>query len=490
MADVDDPTFLTLGEAGRLIAAGALSPVELTEACLARMEAVDGVLSSFVTPTPDLARRQAREAEAEIQRSGPRGPLHGIPYSLKDIYETAGIRTTGQSRLLADNVPAEDCPAQAALAAAGGVLMGKTTTWEFAHGGPSWDVVAPPARNPWNAERSPAGSSSGSGAAIAAGLCLASMGSDTGGSIRLPAAACGIAGIKPTYGRLSRRGILPNCFSHDHAGPMAWNCEDLAILLGITAGHDPLDPACADVPVPDYRAALNGDAKGLVVGVPWQWLDHEAPISAPYRQAFEASLDVLRGLGATVRGVTLPPILEYNDSKRVIAMTELFAIHEQDLRTRPDLFGASLRFRVMCGALLRAEDYVQATRMRARLAAATQAVFEAGTGGRPYAGRIDLLALPCAEPAGVLAATRPEWMFEAPSYTAPFNVTGNPALSICSGFDADGMPFSLQLAGRLFDEATVLRVGDAYERATAWRGRRPDVAALARQAAPPETIAA
>lgn len=481
MADVDDPTFLTLAEAGRMIAAGTLSPVELTDACLARMQAVDGVLNGFVTATPDLARRQAREAEAEIQRGGPRGPLHGIPYSLKDIYETAGIRTTGQSRLLADNVPDRDCPAQTALAAAGGVLMGKTTTWEFAHGGPSWDVVAPPARNPWNAERSPAGSSSGSGAAIAAGMCLASMGSDTGGSIRLPAAACGIAGIKPTYGRLSRRGILPNSFSHDHAGPMAWTCEDLAILLRITAGHDPQDPACADVPVPDYRTALNGDARGLVIGVPWRWLDDEAPISAAYRQAFEASLDVLRELGATVRGVELPPILEYNDSKRVIAMAELFAIHGPDLRTRPDLFGASLRFRIMCGALLRAEDYVQATRMRARLAAATQAVF----------GTVHVLALPCAEPAGVLAATRPEWMFEAPSYTAPFNVTGNPALSICSGFAADGMPFSLQLAGRLFDEATVLRVGDAYERATAWRSRRPDVAALARQAAaPPEPVTA
>jgi aspartyl-tRNA(Asn)/glutamyl-tRNA(Gln) amidotransferase subunit A len=469
----DDPTFLTLAEASRLIARKALSPVELTQACLDRMDAVDASLCSFVTPTPELALRQARDAQAEIQRIGPRTPLHGIPYSLKDIYETAGIRTTGQSRLLADHVPAQDCPAQVALAAAGGILMGKTTTWEFAHGGPSWDVFAPPAHNPWNTSRHPAGSSSGSGAAIAAGLCLASMGSDTGGSIRMPAAACGIAGIKPTYGRVSRRGVLPNSFSHDHTGPMAWTSEDLAILLGLTAGHDPLDPGSADIPVPDYRAALCGHAKGLTIGVPWAWIDDEAPISSGNRKALEAALDVLRGLGATVRPVTLPPLLAYNDAKRVIAMAELYAIHEHDLRTRPDMFGASLRYRIIGGAILRAEDYVQAMRMRTDLAVSTQAAF----------AQVDLMVLPCAEPAGKLEPTSPHWMFSQPNYTTPFNTAGNPALSVCNGYDADGMPYSLQIAGRLFDEATVLRVGDAYEKATAWRGRRPDIAALTAEAA-------
>jgi aspartyl-tRNA(Asn)/glutamyl-tRNA(Gln) amidotransferase subunit A len=470
---MSDPTFLTLAEASRRIAGKSLSPVELTEACLARMEAVDDALHSFVTPTPELALRQARQAEAEIMRGGPRSPLHGIPYSLKDIYETAGIRTTGQSRSLADYVPAADCHAQAALAAAGGVLMGKTTTWEFAHGGPSWDVVAPPARNPWDTTRSPAGSSSGSGAAIAAGLCLASMGSDTGGSIRQPAAVCGIAGLKPTYGRLSRRGILPNCFTHDHAGPMAWTSEDLAIIMNLTAGYDPLDPACSQEPVPDYRAALNGNVRGLVVGVPWKWIDEEHPISAGSRKALVEALDVLKSLGAVVKPVALPPILDFNDSKRVIAMSELFSIHEPVLRIRPDLLGASLRFRIMCGSLLRAEDYVQASRMRARLAAAMQLAFQ----------DVDVMVLPCNEPAGLLEASKPEWMFDAPSYTAPFNSAGNPALSICNGYTESGLPFSLQIAGRLFDEATVLRVGDAYERATSWRQRRPDVADLARQSA-------
>jgi aspartyl-tRNA(Asn)/glutamyl-tRNA(Gln) amidotransferase subunit A len=457
---------LTLAEAADLIAAKKLSPVELTETCLQGIEAVDELICSFVTLTPELAREQARAAEAEIMRSGPRSPLHGIPYSLKDIYETRGIRTTGQSRVLANYVPTEDCTIQTKLLEAGGVLVGKNTTWEFAHGGPSWDVVAPPARNPWNTDRHPAGSSSGSAAAVAAGLCLATMGSDTGGSIRQPAAACGIAGIKPTYGRLSRRGILPNSFSHDHAGPLAWNCEDLAILMQLTAGYDPLDPGSADVHVPDYRAALCGDVKGLTIGVPYHWMEKEAPISAASRRAIDNALDVFKSLGATVKSIELPPILEFSDAKRIIAMSELFTIHEVDLRKTPELFGASLRYRIMGGSLLRAEDYVQAMRMRTVLAQAVQNAF---------AG-VDLIAVACNEPAGKLAPTSPQWMFEQASYSTPFNVSGNPAVSICTGFADDGMPFSLQLVGRLFDEATVLRAGNAYESATPWRSRRPTFA--------------
>ena len=475
-----DPTFLSLAQASRMIAAKTLSPVELIEACLARMQAVDSVLCSVITPTPELAIAQARKAEADIHRSGPVSAMHGIPYTLKDIYETAGIRTTAQSRSLSDYVPTRDCHAQTALAGAGGVLVGKTTTWEFAHGGPSWDVVAPPARNPWDTTRTPAGSSSGSGAAIAAGLCLASMGSDTGGSIRMPAAVCGLAGLKPTYGRVSRRGILPNCFSHDHAGPMAWTSEDLAIMLELIAGHDPLDPGCASVPVADYRTGLTGDISGLVIGVPWDWIDRQYPISADNRRALDDALEVMRGLGATVQPITLPPILQYNDSKRVIAMSELFSIHEPVLRTRPELFGAMLRYRILSGSLLRAEDYVQAMRLRAELAAAMQAGFR----------NVDVMVLPCTEPAGLLQATPPETMFDSPSWTAPFNSSGNPALSICNGFNSGGMPFSLQIAGRLFDEATVLRVGDAYEKATQWRERRPNIAELERQAAMTETAAA
>ncbi|MDT7568556.1 MAG: aspartyl-tRNA(Asn)/glutamyl-tRNA(Gln) amidotransferase subunit [Pseudonocardiales bacterium] len=217
-----DLHFLTVAQAASLIADRELSPVELTDAYLARIATLDNQLASFVTVTADRARRQARSAEADIMTSGPRSKLHGIPYCLKDIYDTAGIRTTAQSKLLADNVPAEDSFCQTRLAEAGAILLGKNATWEFAHGGPSWDVLFPPARNPWNTDHSPDGSSSGSAAAVAAGFAPATMGTDTGGSIRGPAAACGIAGLKPTYGRVSRRGVIPNCFSHDHAGPLAW----------------------------------------------------------------------------------------------------------------------------------------------------------------------------------------------------------------------------------------------------------------------------
>lgn len=455
--------MLTLAEAARLIAARKLSPVELLDACLARIDAADARLNSFVTLTRERAIAEARAAEAEITRSGPRGPMHGIPYNLKDIFETKGIRTTAQSRLLAEHVPAEDCDAQTRLAAAGGVLLGKTATWEFAHGGPSWDVLFPPARNPWDLTKDPAGSSSGSGASVAAGMALATMGSDTGGSIRGPAAACGIAGLKPSYGRVSRRGVLPNCFSHDHAGPLAWTVEDVAILMGIVAGHDPRDPGSAELPVPDYRAALTGEVQGLTIGVPWHWLEEEAPLSPGLRAGFDATLDVFRGLGAGIRPITLPPLADYDACKKVIAMSELFAIHGPNLRARTELFGASLRYRIIAGGLIRAEDYVQAMRMRVGLASRMQAALR----------EVDLIMLPTAEPAKTLQPVPPETLFTKTNFTTAFNVSGNPALALCMGFGADGMPLSLQIVGRLFDEATVLRAGDAYERATPWRERRP-----------------
>ena len=257
-----DLHFLTIAEAARLIADKKLSPVELTDAYLSRIAALDHQLDSFVTLTADRARAEAKAAEAEITANGPRGPLHGIPYCLKDIFDTAGIRTTAMSKLLADNVPTRDSFCGEKLIAAGGVMLGKNATWEFAHGGPSWDVLFPPARNPWNRDYSPAGSSSGSGAAVAAGFSPATLGSDTGGSIRGPAAANGIAGLKPTYGLVSRRGVIPNCFSHDHAGPLAWTSQDVAILMQIIAGHDPEDPASADVPIPDYQRRPDRQRQG------------------------------------------------------------------------------------------------------------------------------------------------------------------------------------------------------------------------------------
>src|SRR5277367_3906001 len=317
---VTELAFFTIAEASNLIATRKLSPVELTEAYLARIEALDHLLDSFVTLTAARARAEAKAAEATIMASGPVSRMHGIPYCLKDIYETAGIRTTAMSKLLADNVPTRDSFCQEKLIAAGGVLLGKNATWEFAHGGPSWDVLFPPARNPWNPEHTPAGSSSGSGAAVAAGFAPATMGSDTGGSIRGPAAANGIAGLKPTYGLVSRRGVIPNCFSHDHAGPLAWTTEDVAILMQIIAGHDPEDPASANVPIPDYTAALTGDVMGLVIGVPTAWLEDEDPPKPATKAAFEAALDVFRGLGCSVRPVKLPPLRQFDDAKKTIAV--------------------------------------------------------------------------------------------------------------------------------------------------------------------------
>jgi aspartyl-tRNA(Asn)/glutamyl-tRNA(Gln) amidotransferase subunit A len=460
---VSDLAFLTVAEASRRIARRELSPVELTEDCLRRIETFDSQLDSFVTLTAERARAEAKAAEAAIMTSGPRSRLHGIPYCLKDIFDTAGIRTTAMSKLLADNVPTRDSHCQEKLAAAGGVLLGKNATWEFAHGGPSWDILFPPARNPWDRTCSPAGSSSGSAAAVAAGFAPATLGSDTGGSIRGPAAACGIAGLKPTYGLVSRRGVLPNCFSQDHAGPLAWTTEDVAILLQAIAGHDPEDPGSVDVAIPDYSAALTGSVKGLVIGVPTAWLEKEAPPSPATMAAFEAALDVFRGLGASVRPVTLPPIEQFDDVKKTIAISELFTIHSADLRTRPELFGASLRYRIIAGGLVRAEDYIQAMRLRTDLARRLQAVL----------ATVDVLMLPTGEPAGKLEPVAHSSLFTRPSLTAAFNVGGNPALSVCSGFDARGLPFSLQIVGRLFEEATVLCAGNAYEKATPWRDKRP-----------------
>jgi aspartyl-tRNA(Asn)/glutamyl-tRNA(Gln) amidotransferase subunit A len=464
--------FLTVAEASRRIARRELSPVELTEAYLQRIAAVDDQLQSFVTLTADLARRQARAAEAEIMRGGRRGPLHGVPYCLKDIVETAGIRTTAQSKLLADHVPTKDAVVAAKLAAAGGILLGKTATWEFAHGGPSWDTLFPPAHNPWNTDHHPAGSSSGSGAAVAAGLAPATIGSDTGGSIRGPAAACGIAGLKPTYGLVSRRGVLPNCFSHDHVGPLAWTAEDVAMLLSIVAGHDPEDPGSADVPVKDYTTVLDAGIAGLVVGVPWRWLEEEAPLMPETRSGFDAALAVFRDLGAEIRAVEPPPMQLFNDAKKVIAMAELYSIHEQDLKTRPELFGASLRYRIIAGGLIRAEDYVQAMRVRRDLTIALQQVF----------ATIDLMLLPTGEPAGKLEPVPHSSLFTGPSYTTAFNVGGNPALSVCSGFAANGIPQALQVVGRLFEDAAVLTAGHAYEKATSWRERRPALDAQPKRA--------
>src|SRR6059058_4714735 len=283
------PDFLTIAEAARLIQQRELSPVELVESRLTRIEKLDARLNSFIRVLADSARAEARAAETEIAGGKYRGPLHGIPIGLKDIYETAGVPTTGHSKVMQDHVPKADAFSVKKLRDAGAVVMGKLATHEFALGGPSFDLPWPPARNPWDTARFTGGSSSGTGASVAAGLVLGGTGSDTGGSIRGPAAFCGLAGIKPTYGLISRMGVLPLAFSLDHAGPMAWTAEDCAIMLQAMAGHDPGDPASADRPVPNYRAALSGDVKGLRIGLIRRFYERDNEANAATRQAIDAA---------------------------------------------------------------------------------------------------------------------------------------------------------------------------------------------------------
>jgi aspartyl-tRNA(Asn)/glutamyl-tRNA(Gln) amidotransferase subunit A len=463
-----DPCFLSVAEAASLIAAKRISPVELTRAYLARIERLNGTLHAYVRVLHDEALAAARAAEAEILAGRYRGPLHGIPIGLKDIYDTAGIPTEGGSKSCLGRVPAKDATTTRLLREAGAVLLGKLTTWEFAIGGTAFDTPFPPARNPWNIDHDPAGSSSGSGAAVAAGLCAMAMGSDTGGSIRWPAAWCGLAGLKPTYGRVSRAGIMPLSFSLDHAGPLTWTVEDAAIVLQAIAGHDASDPASARCPVADYRAALaGGNLRGLRLGVARAMFERDCVGSEEMLSAFDESIGVLRELGASIAEIELPPLALYNATAYLIARSEGFAIHEKALRERPQDYGALARDRLTIGAYVRASDMVQAMRRRQMLVEATTAAM----------GGVDAILLPTApDPAPRLGDLAPYFGNQRPTYMRPFNLTGQPALSVCNGFDNAGLPLSLQIVGRCFDEAMVLRIGHAYERTTPWRGRRPQLA--------------
>jgi aspartyl-tRNA(Asn)/glutamyl-tRNA(Gln) amidotransferase subunit A len=466
--DVTSPStelaFMTIAEMARRIAEKELSPVELTTALIRRAEALDPQLNAYLLPTPDRALDQARAAEREIASGRYLGPMHGIPFGLKDIYATSGIRTTGHSRTAIDTVPDFDATTVAKLSAAGAVLTGKLATHEFAHGGPSFDLPWPPARNPWNRDHFTGGSSSGSGAAVAAGLVPAALGSDTGGSIRGPAAFCGIVGLKPTYGLVSRYGVYANSFSFDHAGPMTWTVEDCAILLQAIAGHDPKDPASAAHPVPDYRAALTGDIKGLRIGVVRHLHEDDCPVTAETGAALEEALRVLRALGASLGEVRLRPAQDYYDVKVTIAESELLAVHEPVLRTRPGEFGEDFLGRVLPAVLIGARDYVQAQRERRRMLAEMPPV---------YADFDVLVTATAGGPAPRLDAWRTIEFWRRPSLTTPFNVTGGPALAQCIGFSKSGLPLSMQVVGRPFAETTVLRVAHAYEQATEWRTRRP-----------------
>jgi len=456
----------SIAKAGAEIAAGRLSPVALAEACLARIDRHEKQVHSFIRLERDRALDAARMAEAEIKAGRRRGDLHGIPIAYKDIYETAGIPTTAHSKLLIEHVPARDATTVTKLAEAGIVSFGKLATHEFAIGGPSFDLPFPPPRNPWSIEHFTGGSSSGTGAAVAAGFVLGGTGSDTGGSIRTPSAFCGLSGIKPTYGIVSRAGILPLSFTLDHAGPMAWTVEDCAILLQAMAGPDRADPASANLPIPDYRAQLAGGIKDLTIGVLRHFYERDTTVTAEVGAAMEASIGVLSRLGASVRDVTLPPLQDWHACCMIIMLAEAYAVHEPWLRTRFNDYGKCFRDRVVPGAFIASADYIAATRHRHELQEKLARVMT----------DVDLLILPTTPgPAPLIKDVGSYGLFEIPNFTMPFNVAGTPALSLCNGYSVGGLPLSLQIIGRPFEDATVLRAGHAYENATSWKERRPQL---------------
>jgi aspartyl-tRNA(Asn)/glutamyl-tRNA(Gln) amidotransferase subunit A len=467
---VTDLAWLTVAEAAELLRGRKLSPVEYAKALIDRVERHDGQLNAFLRFTPEMALEDARRAETEIARGAWRGPLHGVPYALKDIIDCAGLPTTAHSKILKDNVAAADATVAAKLKAAGGVFMGKLATHEFAIGGPSFDLPWPPARNPWNRDHFCGGSSSGAGAATAAGFVPAAIGTDTGGSIRNPASMCGVAGMKPTYGLVSRRGVLPLSFSLDHVGPLTRTVRDNALLLDLIAGHDPLDPGSAPHLGEKSTAQLDRGVKGLRVGVIRHFYTRDMQADPEMAAGIDAAAKKLAELGAKVSEIETAPLGEYIACNRTIMTSEAFAIHEQWLRERPQDYGALARERLMAGAFVRAADYVNATRLRRKMADAFHALFS----GIDVAVTASSMDPPCRidDPKAV------EYTYLRQARAA-FNLTGGPALSVPVGFSKAGLPLAMQIVGRPFTEALVYRVAQAYEQATQWVARHPALPAAA-----------
>jgi aspartyl-tRNA(Asn)/glutamyl-tRNA(Gln) amidotransferase subunit A len=461
---VSDVAFMTIAEAGRLIKDKALSPVEYTRSLIDRMDGLDDDYNAFLLKTPDIALRQAQVAEAEIAKGDWRGPLHGVPFALKDIIDYKGLPTTCHSKILQDNIAENDATVTERLRAAGAVFLGKLSTHEFAIGGPSFDLPWPPARNPWNRAHFTGGSSSGSGAALAAGMVPAALGSDTGGSVRNPASMCGIVGMKATYGRVSRRGVFPLSYSLDHVGPMTRTVEDNAILLNILAGHDPLDPGSANVATSDYTARLRNGVEGLRIGVIRHFYTKDMVADSEMADGIEAAAATLATLGADVREATVAPLSDYAAANRVILLPEAYAIHEKWLRERPGDYGELARMRIMGGAFIRAADYVNAVRMRAKLTREFYAAIE----------DFDVVITASSmEPACEIEDRDANEFTYGRQARAAFNLTGSPALAIPTGFAQSGLPLSMQIIGKPFEEALIYQVAHAFEQASDWTNRRP-----------------
>ncbi|MGD9615334.1 MAG: amidase [Alphaproteobacteria bacterium] len=456
--------WLTAAEAARAIAARELSPVELTRALLDRIERLDPKLNVFIRLDGDTAMAAARAAEAEIAAGRPRGPLHGVPVGIKDIIDVAGLPTTCHSKILIDNVASADAVCVARLRGAGAIVLGKLSTHEFAIGGPSFDLPWPPARNPWNPDHHPGGSSSGSGAGVAAGLFPMALGSDTGGSVRNPASACGIVGLKPTYGLVSRRGVFPLSFTLDHVGPMTRTVADNALMLEAIVGHDPRDPGSAAAPAGHYAAALESGVRGLRLGFIRHFHETDLPADPEVTAALDNVARTLQSLGAEIRDIRLPTLGEFGAVNRVILQSEAWAIHTPWLRERPQDYGKLARRRLLPGAFYGAGDYVQAQRRRLEMIAAVEAALREAD--------VLLCASAMDPPSRLDNPIETERTYPRQART-PFNVTGHPALAMMAGLSSTGLPLAVQFVGPYFGEAKLYQVARAWEHAAGIADKHP-----------------
>jgi len=463
---MSDLHWMTAAAAAKAIAARKLSPVELTAALLARIERLDPRLNTFIRLDGEAAMAAARTAEAEVATGHLRGPLHGVPVGIKDIIDVAGLPTTCHSKILVDSLATSDAICVAKLRGAGAIVLGKLSTHEFAIGGPSFDLPWPPARNPWNTDHHPGGSSSGSGSGVAAGLFPMALGSDTGGSVRNPASCCGIVGLKPTYGLVSRRGVFPLSFTLDHVGPMTRTVADNALMLEVLAGHDPGDPGSAATPGHHYAAGLDRDVRGLRVGFVRHFHEVDMPADPEITAALKHVARTLQLEGAEIRDIHLPTLGEFAAVNRVILQSEAWAIHGPWLRDRPGDYGQLARRRLMAGAFFGAGDYVQAQRRRLEMIAAVEEALR------------DVDVLLCA------SSMDPACRIDSPAdiertyprqARTPFNVTGHPALAMMAGVSAGGLPLAVQFVGRNFAEATLFQVARAWERAAGTDTKHPAI---------------
>ncbi len=463
---MSDLHWMPVAAAAAAIAAKDLSPVDLTQALLDRAATLDPTLNAFIRLDGEAALAAARVAEAEARAGRLRGPLHGVPVGIKDIIDVAGLPTTCHSKVRANHRATADAVCVEKLRGAGAIVLGKLSTHEFAIGGPSFDLPWPPARNPWNTGHHPGGSSSGSGSGVAAGLFPMALGTDTGGSVRNPASCCGIVGLKPTYGLVSRRGVFPLSFTLDHVGPMTRTVADNALMLQAIAGHDPLDPGSAAAAQGHYAAALERSLRGLRVGFVRHFHETDTPATPEVTAALEHVARTLQMEGAEVRDVALPTLGEFGAVNRVILQSEAWSIHGPWLAERPGDYGQLARRRLMAGAFMSAADYLLASRRRLQMIAEVEAVLR----------EVDvLLCASSMDPAcRIDQPAEVERTYPRQART-PFNVTGHPALAMMSGLSAGGLPLSVQFVGRYFDEATVFAVARGWERAAGTDRKHPPI---------------